>query len=163
MIDIDTALTYYHARINQARLDTWPDVWAGHWAGERFCGELGGRVLDDVARSVFPVMVPFAFAAEVSDSVVIFDAFAGTLETAMIDGDRVLYATRLAVDGDGFRTTHWIVPYSVTETGQRMFGKPHKSPFFVPKLNQCYGTILDQRQQAAVYSFEEVVAAVMRA
>ncbi len=159
---INLALARYAERVSKARLDSYPEAYSAHYARGRLLGELASSLTDEPARVVFALMMPFAFAVEVTDSVVIFEAHkAPTPDTALIDATRVLYASHLSVDGNGFRTIHWVVPYLIEDGGCRVYDKPYKSPFFVPKINEVLGMLLDQRQAGAIYNFEEACAAVL--
>jgi hypothetical protein len=161
MIDLDTAFALCRDRISKAKLDAWPEVWSLHMAGDRVLGDMSGRVGDEVAETVFWLMTPFAYTVEMTDAFVIFEADTAS-NPYTLDTERVLYVTRLSEEDRGHRTTHWVVPYSILEGGIRLYDLPYKSPFFVPKLNEALGLILDMRQSRAVFSYDESVAAALQ-
>ena len=165
MIDLDTAFALYRDRIARATLDDWPEVWAAHFAGERILGEMSAQVdpLIGPAHPVFWVMSPFAYTVEMTDAIVVFDAFTAAEPHPMFAStERCLYVSRLSEHDGGHQTTHWVIPYSVLEGGIRIYDLPQKSSFFVPKLNEALGLIVDTRFSRAVYSYDESVAAAIR-
>jgi hypothetical protein len=162
VIDIDRALDLYRKRLAQADMVNYPEAFACHFAGERVLGDVSAHDMR-VEAAMFWLMIPFAYAASVTTSFVIFEAHrAPHPETAMIDAERVLYGSRLAEDGNGYRTTHWVIPYSITDAGERAFGEPELKPYFVPKVNETLGLILETRAEHHYFTYEEAIAAVLR-
>lgn len=163
MIEITEALNGYHARVAQATLDQWPEVWAVHYSATGLLGELEGRIGDGgEAEAVYWALVPFAFSAAVVTSFVIFESSKGSLDTDLLDADRILYATRLHFDGSSTTSTQWIIRYTIGDRGVRLYDTPYQSAFFVPKLFECVGVMMDRRLTSALYTFEQAMAAAVR-
>lgn len=163
---IEQALTLYRQRVARARLDDWPEVYACHFAGDRLLGELQTQVspLVGPAESVYWLMMPLMLGVEVTASVCLFEAYTAPVpHPEMLEADRVLYATSVVDEGDGIRTTHYVIGYTVLEGGIRLYDTPEKRPLFVPKLNEAIGTLLDHRSKRAVYSYDEAVAVAIEA
>lgn len=163
MIEIYQALQRYQVRLRNSTLDNWPEVWAVHYAGDRYLGELFGPTGEGPAEAMFWLSVPFAKAVEVTSSFVFFEGYtaAGPL-VELAAADPCLYATRYWSDGESCQTTHWIIPYRVTDDGVRLYDAPYKSPFFVPRVFDVVSVITDEKNRAAHYSYEEAVAAAIR-
>jgi hypothetical protein len=158
---LNRVLDLYRSRVAGSRLDQYPEMWSAHFHDSELLGEMVGSITEP-ARVMFWMMMPFGFALEVTESYVLFEAHtAATPEVALIDSDRVLYASRLKVEGRGYRTTHWVIPYEITDRGQRVFGEPSTKPYFVPLVNEALGLILDHRETNPGWSFEEALQAVL--
>jgi len=157
---IQRSLDLYRRRVAAATLDNYPEAWAAHYQGERALGELSGRIhpLAGPAEAAFWLLLPFGKSVEVTDSVLIFESFAGQ---SIFVSDPVLYAVHLSADGPAVSVMPWIVGYSILEAGIRIYDDPIPSGFIVPKLHEVIGTWLDSRQADGVYSYEETVAAAI--
>lgn len=157
---IQRSLDIYRRRVAAATLDNYPEAWAAHYQGDTELGELTGKInqLAGPSEAAFWLLLPFGKSVEVTDSVLIFESFAGR---DILDSEPVLYAVHLSADGPAVSVMPWIIGYSILEGGIRIYDSPIPSGFIVPKLHEVIGTLLDSRQADGVYSYEETVAAAI--
>lgn len=141
MAPIEKIITDWRVRANQFA----PKVWAGHYKrkddGYQILGELS--LPDDTAECVMWGLMPFCLAPDVTDAVVVLDL------------DSELWVVRMSTDGQGVRTTFWIVQPDSDEWGF----VARKKLWTLGSIPEGLGVLANARPKAR-YSYEAAVLAV---
>lgn len=107
MTELEIAAAEWVKACERAAPERHPAYWAAHYTGDHMLGSVHAPPGTDLRQAAFIFLTPFGYAPEITDSFFIRDT-----------GQRRLEITRMSMEGSGYRTTFWTVPYSIGDDGK---------------------------------------------